>query len=444
MEVKRYSGIKKIPKADILAYKKGKFSSYGKVVILENKSTHSFRVVKLNFFERFLNFLIPFFGVKEEFYFKKRLHKRKIELVPKSKIDFKALKKRTKKGIEKPSKPPSYIYEHLTKSEFVPANKILTEQAKINPKVKLFRENNVSPKSGVPFITMEGVSIMADVLAEKNNFDNLFVCESLDAFSKKLDEVKNMKDGKLALVVPTYQPSCTCKKKKGCKDPDHKVQDYHNQHKISVLIEKKEGKTKIFTLDSASYDPLDMEDTYLDDGESFGCTELLHAYLRDKNLPNASYYYNLGVRQYAHGGCETFALRDCVGFLKEPNFFERVEERGFMNKGAAGDLDHPIYVKNLPPNFMKVAQSMKVLEAYREENPGKEQEGHDLNEKLGTHQRTLDETLKKHTIIDPKTGKELNFLISARADKYMNYLLKFLKENSEKEIQKKINKRLLK
>lgn len=292
----------------------------------------------------------------------------------------------------------------------------------------------------VPWKTMEGISIIANYLCEKHNFNNLFVCKNLDAFKRKLQEVDAAKeDMRLVLIVPSYQSSCACFHKV-CSEPSHKVPDFHSQHKIPVLIEKTEGKIKLCVADSAGPIPLRMAYTNLDRSNTFSCEELLHAYMRAANLHEATYYYANVRRHFAHrGGCSTFALRDSVAFLQNPNFFNEIEAKGgiapFVEQGT---IDSPFYITNLPPEMMKSAQSMTALNKYKERNTT---DGFDLTVKMGKHQRTWDESVAKHTV--SVEGKSQNKMIDERIAKYHRLIIEYVTTLSLKELSKKIQRHLI-
>lgn len=85
---------------------------------------------------------------------------------------------------------------------------------------------------------MPGVALVAAYLAEKKKVEGLFVCQTLEALAKKIQEIsQNPQDQKVALVVGAF-PS------------GFKLRPNFPQHKVAVLVERKEGQLSIALLDS--------------------------------------------------------------------------------------------------------------------------------------------------------------------------------------------------
>ena len=310
--------------------------------------------------------------------------------------------------------------------------------------IPLLKHSPFDPKTTI-WPTMEGIGLLADYLAQKNELDGLFVCQNMKDFTKRLVEIDSSpQDRREVLIIPPYRHNATCDKKdlSKCTDETHQNHDHHSQHKVSVLIEKKEGKTKICVVDSTNGDKLDLPKTYLDKGNVFRCSELIHAYIREAKLENAEYYYTTVIRQNSRtGGCQIFALRDGVALLRMKDFFEQIEQHGQISKTEHdGTLDSPHYIKNLPPEFMKLIQSMKALAAYKTTN-AEGKHGYDLMRKLGKKQRTLAESVDQHTRL--QNGKPINKHIDDRDAKYNSYILERMQKLSKEEIEKRIARRMV-
>ena len=193
-------------------------------------------------------------------------------------------------------------------------------------------------------------------------------------------------------------------------------------------------------MDSTNDGEIDLPKSYLDEGNVFQCPDLIHAYIREAKLKNAEYYYTTVVRQNSRtGGCQTFALRDGVAFFRMKDFFEQIDQHGEISKNN-GTLESPHYIKNLPPEFMKLAQSMKALAAYKTAN-AEGKHGYDLKRKMGTKQRTLEESVEHHTRL--LNGKPLNKHIDDRDAKYNSYILECMQKLSKEEIEKRISRRMV-
>lgn len=274
--------------------------------------------------------------------------------------------------------------------------------------------------------TMKGINLIADHLREKNLLEHLYVCSTMDDFLKCLQKINESNDDfRHAYIVPSYQSLVTCSHKRDCRDSAHEKPDYHAQHKVAVMIERIHGKTKVFVSDSMPY-RLDMNRTHLNHRSSFEPEELVHAYLREANLSNAAYYYSLVKRHHAHmGGCETFALRDAVIFLKDNEYFQRLKKFGrFCPLEENGTFESPYYITNLPPENMQYCQSLKQLDEYMARN---RLDGYDLNQPMGKDQLSFEDKLNRGVRPDyNRRNKQIvrqNKMIEDRVKKYQLMLL---------------------
>lgn len=319
-------------------------------------------------------------------------------------------------------------------------DEILKQKQKINPDLPVL----ISSKNRA---TMEGISIAADYLAEKHKIDNLFVCASLKAFQGKLEEIKSgTEDIRLALIVPTYS---------SFGSPDKKAE--LSVHKVAVCIERVKGKTKICLIDpgpikhNASIDPSHIN---LHENSSFNEQELVFAYMREANFPNATYYCVKPIREHSQeGGCSTFALRDALVFIKDARFFDRVEKKGKINRlEEKGSLVSPFYIRNLPPHFMRIAQSLRLIDMYIETNI--KESLFNVKKKLGPTKKPFKEDVELHTrtttiYVDDgydraKLVKKLqNKALDDKLKKYQMVINYFLEIKTPEELLKLIEKRMI-
>jgi hypothetical protein len=191
-----------------------------------------------------------------------------------------------------------------------------------------------------PVMQMPGVAIVASYLQSKKGVQGLYVCESLGAFKQKIEEISRTPGNiRASLIVPA--------------PGDTVIGGYVvlAGHKIVVCVEKSDSSLKIVI-----FDALGPPITSL-----FNCFAQLDpsktkVYLASKKMQNASY------------GCETFALRAGISFLQHPEFFERIQTRplSVLHDGKEMTFE---YIDMLPPSFMEMAQSLKLLKQYEDEYP---------------------------------------------------------------------------
>jgi hypothetical protein len=270
--------------------------------------------------------------------------------------------------------------------------------------------------------SMPGVSLLANFLSRETEQDHLHVCQNLQAFQKKLEEIKNKEeDQRCVLITPTHFSMVNPDKKATCE-----------LHKVAVCIEKKEGKIKIGILDSTPY-VVNPSQVHLEKG-NFSTQDLIFSYMKSAKLPIHTEFYTPyvvidkegnkkeGDRQFAvEGGCSTFALRDGIAFLRDQQLFDNLS----LVSGG-GTVENPFLYNNLPPNFMKTTQSWSKLNRYAS-----------LNEEwtkkpLGTSPRNLIQTMEHHKM--EVHGKLQNWLVSRRTVKYQLLLIFLLNHHSDAEL----------
>lgn len=286
--------------------------------------------------------------------------------------------------------------------------------------------------------SIEAVGLLANYLSKKTGETQFFVCKNLQVFQKEIEKIKNTnEDKRLVLITPTFFSLIDPDKKSDCE-----------LHNVSVCIEKKNGKMKVCLLDSTPY-VVKMEQVNLDKGD-FSSQDLVFSYMRAAQLPNDTQFYTPyvkldaegktteGNRQFTtQGGCAVFALRDAIGYLQDKKFFEKLDrflEKQDQNKKGKGTVTEPFFYRTLPPNFMKITQSMRKLEKYISEN------GELTKELLGKAKITISESIEKHK--RSINGKTQNWLISHRVLKYQMLCLFLLNHTPDDEFNTMINSKL--
>lgn len=233
---------------------------------------------------------------------------------------------------------------------------------------------------------MRGLSVVASELKAKHQLEHLYVCESLEALQSKLLEIsKSEADVKAAMIVPTRYLVSWAK-----NTPE-------SQHKSTVCVEKKDGKLKIMYIDSQ---PQDVDETLvkkpiselenLDGGEGHASFMAFWAiYHSGIDMSKVELSRFMHTREHAHFGCETFALKDSVAFLKTDNFFDKVVKDPTPRGSKIGQ------VIGLPADFMKTTQSLAQVEKYAQEYPALAKQN--LVRRDGKTPRTLQEAVKIRT-----------------------------------------------
>lgn len=277
---------------------------------------------------------------------------------------------------------------------------------------------------------MPGVGLIASYLSQKHNVKGLFVCQTLEGFSEKLSEtLQNSEDQRAAFVIPVF--SSKYSKEEG-------FEPNFAQHKITVLVEKKAGKTNIMILDpggTEKINPLNISSNIWEGWEtpgSFSSDELaLRAILKASPDSNTEIFYSTVPREAAYG-CYIYALKDSVSFLQDPQFFEKLQGKEEAVLGKDYKLKS---VSKLPAAFMIGSQRVTALNAYifaaNKEDlkiPGKD--------------KTLTDYLSKNRVT--VKGKEQNHYITRKNYKYSKLVLKILKKLSSEQIEGLLDETLIK
>lgn len=271
--------------------------------------------------------------------------------------------------------------------------------------------------------TMEGISLLAYYLSQKTGQNQLHVCKTLSAFQKRLERLKSEpQDQKFALIVTTHDDVFSSDRRNDLV-----------QHLVPICVEKKDGAIRLCVLDSGNigfynYDRVNFH------GRQFNSIELICSYIKEAALPSDTKYYFSGVKRQIDAGCYVYALKDAMSFLQEPDFWNRIEI--FSGAKEKGTLQSPYKIYKLPPNFIKFAQSIKLIKRYLYENPD------ESDEKVGRSKRTLAETLTRHTLTTRSVRQ--NRIIDQRVLKYRMLLLFMLGTQSDAQLNQMIDCKLCK
>lgn len=211
---------------------------------------------------------------------------------------------------------------------------------------------------------MRGIAVAASHLIEKHQLpkDRMFVCQHLEAMKDKISEIaSSSQEGRYALVVPHS----------GGLNNKFTPLDYP-QHKVALCIEKtKDGILRIALLDAEpiegndSINPNHLPDPMdLKTHKQVNTPEAIFATILQANFGNCKLDFSFSrVIREKHYGCESFALEDCVNFLKRDSFFSDIHYDG----GKVLHLSNKIDIKainKLPTEFMAGTQSMQIIDQY--------------------------------------------------------------------------------
>jgi hypothetical protein len=266
-------------------------------------------------------------------------------------------------------------------------------------------------------LELAGVAITATYLKEKKGLTNLFVCASADVLQAQVANIRQMPgDVRAAFIVH----ECS-------EGNDDKDDDFF--HCSVVGVEKKGSALKIVHLDALGADQV----TWSADG-----TGLAEKYVEDivmKFRDDQTELYVIEIeRQSSENGCESFALRDAVAFLEDPQFFDKIQTKKQVGVSEGKEFEcHEITA--LPPAFMRGTQSIKILDAYFAAHSGKNS---------ADEISALKKSLAKHVHpIAKGRSKQRNYYIVERTLKYQSIMMSALKYLSKQEVKSIISKSLI-
>lgn len=269
----------------------------------------------------------------------------------------------------------------------------------------LMNDNLSGDKTLVSF-TMQGLSIIASYLKQKHKVENLFVCDSLEAFQDQLKIIADSpNDMRASFVIPL----------KGMGKHYYYVPA--NQHKATICVEKKDEKLKIIYLDGqpapVMNDLLKKSASELKGLNDGGFATPIFWCIDQCDLKgDVELFQSTVKREYGAYGCETIALRDAVDFLKSPDFFDKIKCKAEPSIPEIAEVDF------LPSRFMKTTQSRTALKQYMKDYP---EEAKAPIETARSGTKTLKKSLKSNTETGyDKEGfrKRQNHYVSFRSYKY--------------------------
>lgn len=286
---------------------------------------------------------------------------------------------------------------------------------------------------------MPGIALIAYERAQKKHLSNLYVCEHMQAFSEKMGKIAQEGiDCRYAFILPVA-------------DSGWGLGIDYPQHKITVGVEKKEGKLRIMVFDpSPSKDKIlnsslktSSSDVWEGNGEkdAFNRNELIMRALKGAaaHLPT-EVVISKQEREKA-GGCAVFALCDAETFLQDPDFFSRISPSEPNTVLATTTPIQYRYLENLPPEYMVGTQSEHLLQEYHTRS-GELSQRHFVTKP----KKTLQDYSKRrywHTRIKDGKQKLINNYIMWRFFLYSRSVNKALSELPPEEVQRRINCHLL-
>lgn len=280
---------------------------------------------------------------------------------------------------------------------------------------------------------MPGVAILATYLSEKKQLNGLYVCQTVEAFSRKIrDLALHPEDQRCALIVAASS---------GKDIPNFP------QHKVTVCVEKKAGTLSVALLDcipilsNQHVDPDNLTDQLwygIEDEYGFNTQELIYrAILKgcgDVNIPKR--FLHSQVEREKCYGCEAFALMDGVAFLNDKYFFSKVVCS--PNKVQLNPHHQLEVITQLPPEFMLGVQSSTIIQEYQ-----KTVRPYILQKKLLGKMKAKNffDYIETHKIqVGPKTQ---NHYITKKYYKYQRFVIETLETLPFKKVQQIVNQTLL-
>jgi len=266
--------------------------------------------------------------------------------------------------------------------------------------------------------TMSGLAIVATYLRQKNKLEGLYVCQSLEALRVELVTIsRKVENVRVALVVPTRNYL-----------PRERYVQTEARHRVAICVEKIGKLMRIAVLETMgipakALNPsivrahaADLKKTQVN------LCEVVFWYIFHSRLDfeNTKIYHVPIRREFAVYGCDTFALRDGVTFLRCPDFFSLIEKKKTIVRSEDDKLKLRV-ITTLPPEFMKGTQSTKAVRKYLSKNP-------EFAERTLSHEGKtpsawkLEECVAKHSVQlkGPEGTKiiERNYYIHWRSYKY--------------------------
>ena len=277
---------------------------------------------------------------------------------------------------------------------------------------------------------MPGVALLASHLTEKKNVEGVFVCRSLEAFATKIHQMAlNGENQRAAFILGTIASG-------------YGLEPNFPQHKVTVGVEKKDGVLKFTILDSQpipGHNEINRENLkddiwegYKRSGQFNGLELICRAILKgcQGSLCKPIILPSKVLRQKRYG-CAVFALQDALAFMRDPNFFDRIESFTEFN---AGDAYHLGQITRLPPEFMVGLQTFEGFEKY--------QTVEKVNQQLIGRGKSLQAYFDEN-VLEVGATKPQNMYITKKHFTYLTYLVQALSESDPDKIVEIIGRTLL-
>lgn len=281
---------------------------------------------------------------------------------------------------------------------------------------------------------MPGIALAAAYLIEKHKVSGLYVCETMESFSAKLKEiVQKGAEKRCAFVLPSFS-SRQGEEKFGYK-PNFP------QHKITVVMENRDNELKFAILDA---DPLcdTITPSHLqcnqiwdnwDKTAAFFSPELTIRAMLKANLPQHTHIFYSGYRRERTYGCGVYALKDAMAFLRDPDFFKKLQAESSTQLENGWRLHRFL---EFPPACMIGTQSTTELQKYLKRHPNRK----DLMIP-GKNNKSLQDYMDTHVITVDK--QKQNHYITRKMFKYMEIVQQIFERFSSEEIEILLNKTLV-
>ena len=133
-------------------------------------------------------------------------------------------------------------------------------------------------------------------------------------------------------------------------------------HKMSVCIEKKGSDVRVVLFDSLGIDTIEISSTIV---SQFLPTVNVLNIIQNSTIKNPKIYISSLARQKTGYSCESYALRDTVEFLKDPQFFDKISIKEITIPSEGKKIKMHL-IRLLPPAHMKGMQSLPYLKGYED------------------------------------------------------------------------------
>lgn len=289
-------------------------------------------------------------------------------------------------------------------------------QVVVDEKPEIAKLNLVKEKTQI--LGTGGLNVMIEHLKAKESGANIncFVCNNLQDLEKMLAAIKDSSfTGKISLLV-----------RSAAQETDPADREYH--HVTPVLIERQKGEGGEFTTKTMIMDSVGSQKVLalakMPEFRNFEAMPVLrgsytqHVYNRMREIiPEGLVYTCESKRQIDSTNCPIFSLNDVKQFFKNERFFEDVDRYGGLQEVNGDSLTKQ--VTNLPPENMKLTQSMTQLNNYLEGiDP-------DTVKWFATKPRPLKQSIAKSSRRDYSTDKLMNQKAADRFAKYLHVITNY-------------------